>query len=351
MDIDTIEIPTGNDPHVHPRDNDEITEEVFRNLEESGVEQIVPIFNYEDPVDAARKLRRERKRIQGFNSRIKIRWSVMFNRSTSPESIKASSDEGAEEFKIITRNSSVNSDLGLTWKELLGKYDCFEVIERVRGRVPVHLEDSKLDATGNQITHPIWREFLPLPIFHQLATDFPGILFIIKHASTRRTLNYFRNKAPKNVGLEICGHYLFRTYSDIYGDSGRKIPGNWCKPCFKFSEDREALIEAATSREKGIFFATDLAPHQDKDPLDPKPGIYTYKMICLLAKLFEERGKLENLGWFFSDSWADFCGLPKNKGRIVLHKKPWIMPEKRRSIEVFEGGEKVEWDIKSIKYA
>jgi dihydroorotase len=79
-------------------------------------------------------------------------------------------------------------------------------------------------------------------------------------------------------------------------------------------------------------------------------GIYTaHAAVQLYAEAFEMAGALDKLEAFCSFYGADFYGLPRNEGKIVLEKKAWTVPEKyvfgAGELVPLRAGETVAWSI------
>ncbi len=338
------------DAHFHPRDDDEITEMVLEHLFVSGFARAVPIFNFKIPIETAWQIDKERKRFQRLGCKIEIVWSIMLTKNTTAQSIREAYAAGARIIKWMPADCfSTNSGIGVRWGEIREKYPCFLEAEKLGMSVKVHLEKSEFDVTGNPTTPPVWREFLPLSEFDVLVRAFPGLVFSIEHISTRRVLRYVLHEAPSNVFGGITAHHLFRTFFDIYDGSHIPKGDEWCMPIYKYPEDREALVLAATGGSDKVHYCSDKAPHRWKDPLSPPAGVYTgLTDICLLAELFEEHDALRELDNFMSASWARSVGLPFNTGTVTLVKEEWTAPEEVNGVRIFFGGKKLKWKVGSI---
>jgi dihydroorotase len=125
-------------------------------------------------------------------------------------------------------------------------------------------------------------------------------------------------------------------------------PHNFCKPIAKRSEDRRALLEAATSGSPKFFYGGDSAPHlkENKECSHGCAGVFNAPVaLCLLAQVFEEQGALNKLENFVSTFGADFYGLPYNTDIIQLQKKDWIVPNEYNGIVPFMAGQTLRWQI------
>jgi dihydroorotase len=133
---------------------------------------------------------------------------------------------------------------------------------------------------------------------------------------------------------------------------GGMRPHHYCLPVLKREEDREALVEAATSGNPKFFLGTDSAPHAQpaKETACGCAGIYTaHAAIELYAAAFEEAGALDKLEGFASRFGAAFYGLPENKDKITLKRKEWKVPAtlpfgKQRLVPL-RAGETVPWKL------
>lgn len=81
-------------------------------------------------------------------------------------------------------------------------------------------------------------------------------------------------------------------------------------------------------------------------------GIYTaHAALSLYAEAFESVGALEKLEAFCSFYGADFYGLPRNEGKIVLEKRSWSVPETyafgENVVVPLRAGETISWSIVS----
>jgi dihydroorotase len=89
-------------------------------------------------------------------------------------------------------------------------------------------------------------------------------------------------------------------------------------------------VQAATSGSPKFFLGTDSAPHAAhlKAHACGCAGCYTaFAALELYATAFDDAGALDRLEGFASHHGADFYGLPRNTGRIVLKRVPWTLPE------------------------
>lgn len=77
-------------------------------------------------------------------------------------------------------------------------------------------------------------------------------------------------------------------------------------------------------------------------------GCYTAATALeLYAQVFEAAGALDRLEGFASHHGADFYRLPRNRGRVVLERRPQVVPETlpfgETVLKPLCGGETLAW--------
>lgn len=155
---------------------------------------------------------------------------------------------------------------------------------------------------------------------------FPRLKVVLEHITTREAVA-FVSSAPDNVAATITAHHLLFNRNAMF--SGGIRPHAYCLPVLKRETHRQALIAAATSGNPKFFLGTDSAPHARgaKESSCGCAGIYTaHAAIELYAEVFEKAGALDQLESFASFFGADFYGLPRNRDKVTLIKKPWKVP-------------------------
>lgn len=344
-------LPLIDDWHIHFRDDPKISEMVMEHLLSSGFIRGIPIGNYKKPIETARDVEQEQKRLFRISSKFKIIPCIMLTQNTTPEIVQDAHSAGARIIKWIPKGLSTNSQNGVGWNEIKEKFSCFKEAEKLGMRAMIHMEDSDHDENNNPITPPLFRECLALPKFNYLALEFIGLPITIEHVSSAQTVGYILHKAPPNVRGTITVHHLFGTINNVYDKHEQIIPDQWCMPIFKSAQDREALRQAAIGGSGKFFYASDRAPHKNKDPQNPPAGIYDgLTDICLSANLFEEYNALDKLPNFVSGFGADHYGLPRNEGRVVLRKETWIPPEEVNGVKIYYGGRKINRKVAEVAH-
>ncbi|MCV2878652.1 dihydroorotase [Sedimentimonas flavescens] len=181
----------------------------------------------------------------------------------------------------------------------------------------------------------------------------PGLRVVMEHITTRDGVEYARSQGD-DLGATITTHHLIINRNHIL--VGGIKPHYYCLPVAKREEHRLALREAATSGEARFFLGTDSAPHADhlKENACGCAGCFTAtNTMQLLAHVFEEEGKLDNLAAFASQNGPRFYRLPVNAEQMTLVKtdEPALWPEKiitgAGPVTVFNPGFPVHWHVKN----
>ncbi|NNM66902.1 MAG: dihydroorotase, partial [Spirochaetales bacterium] len=187
------------------------------------------------------------------------------------------------------------------------------------------------------------REAAFLTGFRALRRRFPRLRIVLEHVSTADGILAVLEAGPRTAAT-ITAHHLTYTFDDLAGGSLK--PHLFCKPLLKRPSDRQALREAAFSGNPAFFFGSDSAPHvrTDKESALCSAGCYTMPVsLPMLADLFDNAGRLERLEPFVSHFGADFYGLPRNKRKIVLERRPWVVPESYHGVVTPNAGQTVAW--------
>src|SRR4029078_12165049 len=98
-------------------------------------------------------------------------------------------------------------------------------------------------------------------------------------------------------------------------------PHHYCLPVLKREQDREALVEAATSDDARFFLGTDSAPHEmrTKEAACVCAGIFSaHAAIELYAEAFELAGRLDRLQAFAAERRAGLSGAPRQSEHTPL---------------------------------
>jgi dihydroorotase len=190
------------------------------------------------------------------------------------------------------------------------------------------------------------REFLE--IYDRLARQFPKLLIVMEHITTREAVA-FLDLYP-NIYATVTLHHLLITLDDVAG--GHLQPHLFCKPIAKRPEDREALLAAALAAHPKLMFGSDSAPHprHAKESAGCAAGVFTAPVILpLLVELFEQHQALDRLQTFVSDTaQAVYRFTPPHK-QIVLSDTPWLVPERYGDVVPYYAGKQLRWQVTEVR--
>ncbi|MCF7845522.1 MAG: dihydroorotase [Candidatus Pacebacteria bacterium] len=220
--------------------------------------------------------------------------------NTTPEMIEEASSIGVLAGKVYPIGTTTNSDEGLRDFDSKSTLEIFRTMEKVGMILLIHGEESDPNIMVTK------REEAFLPRIWHLAVRFPQLKIVLEHITTRSAVMIVR-KLGKNVAATITAHHLCLTLNDVIGYGIR--PHYGCMPMPKGFDDRDALIDAATSGDPKFFFGSDSAPHlqENKESAVGACGIYSAPVVPqVLAEVFEKAGKLDRLEDFTSKFGAEF---------------------------------------------
>ena len=184
-----------------------------------------------------------------------------------------------------------------------------------------------------------------------LVQRFPRLRLVLEHITTLEGVQFVESAGP-NVGGTLTAHHLLMNRNALLAGGVR--PHHYCLPVLKRETHRQALVRAATSGNPKFFLGTDSAPHARgaKEAACGCAGCYTaFGALELYAEAFEAAGALERLEAFASFHGADFYGLPRNAGTIVLERTEWRVPDSLPfgddTLIPLRAGETLRWKLKS----
>jgi dihydroorotase len=184
-------------------------------------------------------------------------------------------------------------------------------------------------------------------IFSKIAAGFPALKMVFEHITTAEAAAFVEASGP-NIAATITPHHLHINRNAMF-DGGIR-PHFYCLPVAKREQHRQALRRAATSGSPKFFLGTDSAPHAigKKEAACGCAGIFNAPFALeSYAATFEEEGALDKLEAFASVHGPTFYGLPLNRGRIVLERGAYPMPERiaagAEPLVPFRAGETLAW--------
>jgi len=181
----------------------------------------------------------------------------------------------------------------------------------------------------------------------QIVQRFPALKVVVEHVTTAHAVDFVRRSGP-NVAATITPQHLRYNRNALF--QGGLRPHCYCLPVLKRERDRQALVQAATSGDPKFFLGTDTAPHarHTKEASCGCAGIYSAEnALELYAEAFDAARALDKLEAFASFHGADFYGLPRNRGKVLLAREATRVAERvgDGDLEVvpMEAGNSLDW--------
>ncbi len=189
------------------------------------------------------------------------------------------------------------------------------------------------------------KEFVP--VYEELAQNFPDLVIIMEHITTKESVEALDRH--ENLYATITLHHLLITLDDVAG--GMLEPHLFCKPIAKRPEDREALLKVALQAHPKVMFGSDSAPHPQsaKESCGCAAGVFTAPIaLPVLAELFADHDKLENLQAFVSDNAQKIYNFTPNEKTVGLEDRPSQVPAIYDSVVPMYAGKEIGWSIVSV---
>jgi dihydroorotase len=244
--------------------------------------------------------------------------------------------------KLYPAGATTNSAAGVT--DIWALDEVFSTMAELSMPLLVHGE-----VTDNHVDIFDREKVFISTLLAPLVEKYPTLKVVFEHITTAEAVDFVRD-TPSTVAATITAHHLRATRNDLL--IGGIKPHYYCLPVLKRREDREKLIEAATSGEASFFLGTDSAPHsrERKESACGCAGSYTaMAALPLYAEVFEDAGQLDKLEAFASLNGAAFYGLEPNAQTVTLLKQPWQIPEElpfgNESLIPFGAGSTLRWKL------
>lgn len=263
--------------------------------------------------------------------------TIKLTRSTTPKCIREAHEAGVIAAKAYPVGVTTNAQDGI--QDFSKLASVFSAMEEVNMVLPIHGEQPDYSCLSREVAF--------LPTLYKLVESFPRLRIVMEHLTTRQVIETVK-LFPNTVGATITAHHLVLTLDDVISETLQ--PHNFCLPIAKTADDRQALIDAATSGNPKFFFGSDTAPHSKSEKQKGRgmPGIFAAPVVPqLLAQVFEKAGALGKLENFTSVHGARFYGLPLNKGTIVLEERLFCTPQEINGIVPFLAGQTLGWSVKT----
>jgi dihydroorotase len=345
--INTLTLTRPDDWHLHLRDGEALKAVLADSARQFARAMIMP--NLRPPVTNTALAVAYRQRIlaalpSGLN--FEPLMTLYLTDNTSAEEIRTAVASGmVQGVKFYPAGATTNSDSGVT--DLAHCQQALAEMEKLGLPLLVHAEvtDAQVDVFDRE------RVFIER---HMVAIikDYPALKVVFEHITTKDAADFVLH-TPSNVAATITAHHLLMNRNAMF--VGGIQPHHYCLPILKREEHRQALLRVATSGNAKFFLGTDSAPHakHTKEAACGCAGMYTaHAAMELYAEAFDAVGALDKLEGFASFYGADFYGLPRNTGRIQLHRQSWTVPASLPfaddSIVPLRAGQPVAWKMQSL---
>ncbi|GAA3983652.1 dihydroorotase [Comamonas faecalis] len=339
----TLTLTRPDDWHLHVRDGAALATVVPHTAAQFARAIIMP--NLRPPVTTtAQALAYKQRILAAVPAGIQFEplMTLYLTDNLAPEEIAAARAAGVVAAKLYPAGATTNSDAGVT--DLRKIYPVLEAMQQAGMLLLVHGEVTSpdIDLFDREAVF-IEQQLIPL------RRDFPALKIVMEHITTREAAQYVA-EADAHLAATITAHHLLYNRNAIF--LGGIRPHYYCLPVLKREEHRRALVQAATSGSPKFFLGTDSAPHPAhlKEHATGCAGCYTaHAALELYAEAFDAAGALDKLEGFASFHGADFYGLPRNRGSVMLRRESWTPPGSYpfgdAQLKPLAGGEALAWKL------
>lgn len=343
---DTLSLTRPDDWHLHLRDGAAMAAVLPASAAQFARAIVMP--NLKPPVTTTAAALAYRDRIlaarpkQGVGAEFAPLMTLYLTDHLPPDEIRRAKAAGVVALKLYPAGATTHSDAGVT--DIRKTYATLEAMQREGLLLLVHGEvtDTEVDVFDREAVF-IERVMKPL------RQDFPELKVVFEHITTLEAAQYV-SSGDRFTAASVTAHHLLYNRNAIF--KGGLRPHYYCLPVLKREQHRQALVAAATSGSPKFFLGTDSAPHAAllKESSVCGAGCYTAPAALeLYAEAFEAAGALDRLEAFASFHGPDFYGLPRNRGRVVLKREPWQLPEcvpfGDAQLKPLRGGETLNWKL------
>ena len=340
---DSIRIARPDDWHLHLRDGAALAAVLPHSARQFARAIVMP--NLRPPIVRVEQALAYRRRILEAlpaGASFEPLMTLYLTDSTPPEEMRRARAAGIPAIKLYPAGATTNSDAGVT--DLRKVARVLEAAEREGVILLVHGEvtDPEVDVFDREAIF-IERHLVGL------RRSFPGLRIVLEHVTTKQGAEYVA-EAGSHTAATLTAHHLLYNRNALF--AGGMRPHWYCLPILKREEHRRALVAAATSGSGRFFLGTDSAPHAAllKEHASGCAGCYTaLHALELYAQAFDVAGRLDRLEGFASFHGADFYGLPRNAGTVMLQRQDWTVPETlpfgEAELKPLAGGETLRWRL------
>jgi dihydroorotase len=316
-----LEVPRGDDCHLHVRDGATLANVVPHTAEQFCRAIIMP--NLRPPVTTTAQAIAYRERILAAvpaGTRFDPRMTLYLTDNTDPAEIEVAVRSGCVSgVKWYPAGATTNSDSGVT------------DVRRIEPALAAMAECGLPLLIHAEVTTP------EIDVFDREARFLSDLLapvldrharlrVVVEHVTTADAVEFVRAR-DERVAATITAHHLLLNRNDLF--RGGLRPHHYCLPVLKRERHRQALLAVVAEGHPRFFLGTDSAPHarSDKESSCGCAGIYTaHAALELYAEAFESVGALHRLAAFAGHFGADWYGWPRSPGRLVLERRPLEVP-------------------------
>ncbi|RVU85404.1 dihydroorotase [Leucothrix sargassi] len=311
----SITIRTPDDWHLHLRDGEML--EAVAGYTEAHFARAIVMPNLVPPVVKTQDAVSYKSRILGAlpeSTSFKPLMTLYLTEQTDPADVRQGFTNGdITAAKLYPAGATTNSDSGV--KDVEAIYPVLEVMQEIGMPLLVHGEvvDAEIDIFDREAV------FIER-ILSGVRKNFPELKIVLEHITTADGVAFVKS-CDSHVAATITPHHLTINRNAML--VGGIQPHYYCLPVAKRETHRLALVEAATSGDSRFFLGTDSAPHLDgaKESACGCAGIFNVSVtMSVLAHVFENEGKLDNLERFTSLNGPAFYGLDANETTMTLSK-------------------------------
>jgi dihydroorotase len=347
--MESLTISRPDDWHLHLRDGAAMAAVLPHTARQFARAIVMP--NLRPPVTTTALARSYRERILAalpVGMDFKPLMTLYLTDNTPADEIRRAKASGfVHGVKLYPAGATTNSDSGVT--DIRKPRAALEAMQEVGLPLQVH----------GEVTHAHVDVFDREAVFidevlNPLRKDFPALKVVFEHITTREAAQYVRD-AEGSIAATITSHHLLFNRNAIFmtadGRAGVR-PHYYCLPVLKRESHRLSLVEAATSGNPRFFLGTDSAPHPkgEKETACGCAGCYSaLSALELYAEAFEDAGRLDRFEAFASHFGAEFYGLPRNLGTVMLRRQsatvPSELPLGAATVVPLRAGESLRWSL------
>ncbi len=346
MTVDSLTIPRPDDWHVHLRDGAVMAGVVAHTARQFARAIVMP--NLSPPVSTVAAAEAYRARIIAAlpaGSDFTPLMTCYLTDGIDPGELERGFAAGVfTAAKLYPAHATTGSAHGVT--DIANISPALAAMERIGMPLLIHGEvtDPAVDIFDREA---VFIERVLAPLVREL----PGLRVVFEHITTADAAQFVR-EAPANVAATITPQHLHINRNAMFAGGIR--PHAYCLPVAKRERHRLALRKAATSGSPKFFLGTDSAPHAvaAKEAACGCAGIFNAPFALeSYVTVFDEENALEHFEAFASLSGPAFYGLAVNPGRVMLERKPTLVPDiidaNGTQIVPFHAGETLGWSLRA----